>query len=111
MATSEEIDAIMADLLHRFQDLDGPARALLPGRRIIEAHCPDLDLTLFGELNRGVLTRLDHPHPRPDIRISVDSEDLVRLSEGELSVAEAYLSGRIRIDASVSDLLRFRAVL
>mgnify|MGYP002738577343 CR=1 FL=1 len=111
MATSEEIDAILADLLDRFQDLDRPSRVLLPGRRLIEAHCPDLDLTLFGELDRGVLTRLDRPHRRPDIRISVDSDDLVRLSRGELSVAQAYFAGRIRIDASVSDLLRLRAVL
>jgi len=47
----------------------------------------------------------------PDITISADSDDLVRLIDGEGSLFSAYLSGRVRIEASVSDLLHLRRLV
>ncbi len=111
MAEVEEVEAILDAFLARFDDLDPSSRAMLPGRRTIEARCPDLDLTRFGELRNGRLIVLDEPRKRADIRISVRSDDLVRIADGQLSFAQAYLAGRVRVDASMADLLRLRAVL
>jgi len=112
VAEVEEVEAILDGFLERFGELDPASRAMMPTRRTIEARCPDLDLVRYGEWRNGSLTVRDEPvSRRPDIRISVRSDDLVQLSNGELAFSQAYLAGRIRIDASMSDLLRLRAML
>lgn len=112
MAEVEEVEAILDGFLERFDRLDASSRALMPSRRTIEAQCPDLELYRYGVWRDGTLILFDEPvSRRPDIRISMRSDDLVKLSRGELSFSQAYLAGRIRIDASMSDLLRLRAVL
>lgn len=112
MATVEQVDAILAELLHRLTDVDDDTRALLPSRRTLEARCPDLDLVRYAEWQRGTLRPLSSPPPRrADIRIAVDSDTLVALHEGETTFSRAYANNRIRLDAPVTDLLRLRALL
>jgi hypothetical protein len=112
VANVDEVETILDGLLERFREMDPATRAMMPAHRTIEARCPDLDLVRYGRWNNGTLYVSDEPiSRRPDIRISVRSDDLVRLSRGELTFGQAYLGGRIRIDASMSDLLRLRAVL
>jgi hypothetical protein len=112
VATMEEVDAILADLLERLGDLDPGQRSLMPSRRTIEARCPDLDLVRHAVWREGVLEVLDEPLPRrADIRISVGSDDLLALHRGELTFSRAYAANRVRLDASMTDLLRLRAIL
>lgn len=112
MATVEEVDAVIWQLLGRFGEVDEDLRALLPSRRTIEARCPDIDYVRHAEWRRGELFVLDEPPPRrADIRISVRSDDLMAIASGELPFARAYATSRVRLDASMTDLLRLRAVL
>jgi len=112
VATVEEIDAVMWQLLGRFGEVDDDLRALLPSRRTIEARCPDLDYVRHAEWRRGELVVLQEPPTRrADIRISVRSDDLLAIANGELTFSRAYASNRVRLDASMTDLLRLRAVL
>lgn len=112
MAEVEEVERILDDVLGRLTDLDPNTRAMLPSRRTIEARCPDLDLVRHAEWRQGRLHLVDDAPPRrADIRISVRSDDIMRISEGDLTFAQAYRAGRVRIDASMSDLLRLRAAL
>ncbi len=113
MATPEEVEAIMLDLMRRFEKLEDGQRALLPSRRSIEAHCPDLDLTWHAMLRDGMVTSFDKgPAPgRWQIRVSVRSDDLLAMHHKTLQVREAYLSDRLQIRASMTDLLRLRAAL
>jgi hypothetical protein len=112
VATVEEVDAVLVDLLGRLDGVDESARALLPARRTIEARCPDLDLVRYAEWRQGRIAMLDDPPPRrADIRISVRSDDLLRIASGELPFGRAYAANRVRLDASMTDLLRLRAVL
>ena len=39
------------------------------------------------------------------------SDDLIALTDGELDFAKAWLSGRIKVEASVRDLLKLRSML
>jgi hypothetical protein len=41
----------------------------------------------------------------------VGSDDLVDLVEGRVSFLSALTSGRVRVDASIVDLLRLRSLL
>ena len=112
MATIEEVEQALADLLERLDSVDDSTRSLLPTRRTIEARCPDLDLVRYAEWRSGRLSIVDGPHERPaDIRISVRSDDLLRITNGELPFTRAYASNRVRLDASMADLLRLRAAL
>jgi predicted lipid carrier protein YhbT len=112
VATVHEVDAVLFDLLTRFEQVDSGTRSILPTRRVIEARFPDLDLVRHAEWRQGELFVLDEPpQRRADIRVTVDSDDLVAMAEGRLSFSRAYAGNRIRLDASMTDLLRLRAVL
>lgn len=114
MASIEEVDAVLAELLARLDASDGNTQALFPDPRTIEARCPDLELVRHAEWRDGQVRLLDHP-PEPgqraDIRVTVRSDDLLRIVRGELSFGNAYLAGRLRLEASMADLLRLRAAL
>ena len=112
MATVAEVEAVLADLLNRFESVDSGTRSMLPSRRVIEARFPDLGIVRHAEWRNGDLLVLEEPPGRrPDIRVTVDSDDLVAMAEGRLSFSRAYAANRIRLDASMTDLLRLRAVL
>ncbi len=112
MASVGEVEEVLERLLHRLGDVDPSTRSLLPSRRTIEASCPDLGLVRHAEWQRGTLTLLDEAPPRRcDIRISVHSDDLLEIMDGDLSFSRAYASNRLRLDASMADLLRLRAIL
>lgn len=112
MATIEEVDQILGDLLLRLGDVDPGTRSLMPSNRTIEARCPDLDLVRHAIWRDGNLEVLATPPPRrADIRISLASDDLLALHRGELTFSRAYAANRVRLDASMTDLLRLRAIL
>jgi predicted lipid carrier protein YhbT len=112
VASVEEVEEILARLVARFSEIDPSYRAMLPSRRTIEARCPDLDLVHWAEWRNGELHVLDEaPNGRADIRISVRSDDLLAMANGDLAFGRAYASNKVRLDASVTDLLRLRAVL
>lgn len=113
MATEAEVLAIVQRLLDRLDDLDPAYRAMLPSHRLIEACCPDLDLTYHATWRTGDMGELrEGPAPeRPDIRVAVDSDDLKRLVDGDLTFTRAYADSRVKVRAGVTDLIRLRAAL
>jgi hypothetical protein len=112
VATVEEVEEVLGELLERLGEVDPNTRAIMPSRRTIEARCPDLDYVRYAEWRDGKLVVLDDPPPRrPDIRVSVRSDDLLAIASGELPFGRAYAANKVRLDASMTDLLRLRAVL
>jgi len=45
------------------------------------------------------------------LRLTTTSDDLLALTDGSLPVMRAWTSGRLRIDASIVDLLKLRTLL
>ena len=45
------------------------------------------------------------------MKLTISSDDLVALVNGELDMGRAVFGGRVRIDASFGDLLRLRKLL
>lgn len=45
------------------------------------------------------------------MKLTIASDDLLALTDGELDLARALLGGRVKIDASFGDLLRLRRLL
>jgi putative sterol carrier protein len=78
----------------------------------LSCYIPDLDVTFSGLLTEQGLDDIsEEPRPDAQVRLTVDSDDLLALCQGELSVAAAWARGRLRIDASVLDLLRLRTLI
>lgn len=113
MATTDEVEATLVGLIGRLGEIDPVYRSMLPSRRLVEARCPDLDLAYHATWRNGSLSAVSPGAAprRPDIRVTVSSDDLVALAAGDLDFGRAYLTDRVRVDASVTDLLRLRAVL
>ena len=85
---------------------------MLPARRTIEANCTDLAVMYHAHWRQGQLSDLvPGPAERADIRIHVVSHDLVGLVDGTVRFRDAFAAQRLRVEASVTDLLRLRAVL
>lgn len=81
----------------------------MPDPRVIALHVTDLDEHFWTELSAGALSPLEQGrHEAPHIHISAGSDDLIALVDGGASLFSAYVSGRVRIEASFSDLLKLR---
>jgi hypothetical protein len=84
--------------------------------RSLSCRLPDLGQVLRGRLAGGTVRDL-HPEddvpggPKADIRLTMTSDDLVALTDGRLSFAPAWASGRVKLEAGLRDMLRLRALL
>jgi hypothetical protein len=112
LASKEEVETRLGELIDRLGQNEEAARALgrsLPDPRILELHVTDLDVRYWTELSEGTLGPLQDGKPDDaHIRISTSSDDLISFVDGGVSLFSAYASGRIRIEASFSDLLKLR---
>jgi SCP-2 sterol transfer family len=49
--------------------------------------------------------------PKADIRLAMASDDLVALTDGRLSFGPAWISGRVKLEAGLRDLMKLRKLL
>jgi putative sterol carrier protein len=80
--------------------------------RTVSCRVTDLAVTITGRLTGGRLDDLStEPADEPaQIRLTMTSDDLVALVDGELAIASAWATGRIKIDASLLDLIKLRSL-
>lgn len=112
MATMDEcmtaLKRILGDLAAN------PAAAGLD--RSLSCRLTDLQQVVLGRLSSGAVRDLravpDGPEvPKADIRLTMASDDLVALTDGKLSFAPAWASGRVKFEAGLRDMLRLRSLL
>ena len=109
MATLEQCRAAMDDLAGRLAGSDGRHADF---DRSLSCTVPDLGVTFSGRLAGGHLRDITTElAPRAQIRLTASSDDLVALTSGELDFAPAWLSGRVKLEAGMRDLLKLRSML
>lgn len=112
MATTAECRQALESLAARLRDVDEHDRKKHAFDRTLSCHVPDLDVTFSGRLHDGHIVGITtDPAERAQIRLTASSDDLVALTDGELNFAQAWLSGRIKVEAGVRDLLKLRSML
>ncbi|MGH3379021.1 MAG: SCP2 sterol-binding domain-containing protein [Actinoallomurus sp.] len=113
MATLEEARAALARIATRLTDVDPDALAKHVVERSISCAVPDLDLVFVTRVHPGGLDEFQVADSAngTQVRLTVNSDDLVALADDELGVAKAWASGRLKIEASLGDLLRLRKIL
>lgn len=113
MATKRKVEQKLRELIGR---LDGSSAGVhrsladaLPEGRTIEVRLPDLETSYWTEMIEGRMGALRSGAPeRSDIRMTVDSDHLVEIIDGRRSMFSSYMTGAVKIEASLSDLLRLR---
>jgi hypothetical protein len=84
--------------------------------RSLSCRLTDKDQVVLGRLGSGSVRDLQVvPHgpevPKADIRLTMTSDDLVELTDGQLHFGSAWASGRVKLEAGLRDLLRLRKLL
>jgi hypothetical protein len=84
--------------------------------RTLSCRLTDLDEVVLGRLSTGAVRELHVlPHgpevPKADIRLTMSSDDLVAMTDGDLHFGTAWASGRVKLEAGLRDLLRLRTLL
>jgi len=113
VATRREVELKLRELIRRLHDADGDVRSSLaeslPDSKVIEIILPDLDSSYWTELRGGLMGPLHKGSPtQAEIRIRVHSDHLVELIDGRKSLFSSYVGGKVKIEASLTDLLRLR---
>jgi hypothetical protein len=112
VATVPECEAAFVELANRLSSVDDDARKKAAFDRTISCTLSDLDVIFAARLSDGALLDIQQVEsPDAQLRLSMTSDDLIALTDGSLPFTKAWASGRLRIDASVLDLLRLRSLL
>lgn len=113
MASQEECLMALLLVAERFNEheLSPKKRERIPSRTV-GCTILDLDVTFRGELVDGFLRDVAvSPAHSADMRLLCNSDDLIDMVNGDLSFAHAWSTGQVRIDASIRDLIKFRALV
>jgi putative sterol carrier protein len=99
-------------LARRLADVDDDLRRKHAVDRTVTCRITDLETDFSGRISDGELVDVkQEPLPGAQIKLSLTSDDLLALTDGQLNVASAWATGRLRVDASIKDMLRLRALL
>ncbi len=113
MTTAEECRAALQKLAGRLSELSSDEREQYFGNRTISVTVPDLNVTYVTVLGSGAdPVREAAPGEAPaDIRMTAKSDEVIALAEQPMNIARAWMSGRVKIEASMKDLFRLRRLL
>jgi predicted lipid carrier protein YhbT len=112
VATKREVETKLRELIRRLgetQEAQGSLAGSLPDPRIIAVHVTDLEIAYWSEMAQGIMGTLHQGEPeRADIVVRASSDHLVEIIDGRRSMATAVLTGQVKVQASLSDLLRLQ---
>ena len=113
MNSAEECRVALQKLAGRLSDLSPGERDQYFGNRSMSVTIPDLGVTYATRLGSG-----DDPvhdvtpgEPPADIRLTANSDEVLALAQQPMNIARSWMSGKIKIEASVKDLFRLRRLL
>jgi SCP-2 sterol transfer family len=113
MSTAEECRTALQKLAARLSELSPAERDQYFGNRTMSVTIPDLGITYVTKLGGGddPVRELGPDEPAADIRLTGNSAEVLALAEQPVNIARAWVSGKIKIEASVKDLFRLRRLL
>jgi hypothetical protein len=114
MATADECRKALETLLGRIAELDPADRAANFPERTVSCRVPDLGLLFVSRIGPNGADPVEEAAPGSlpaQVRFTANSDDLVSIAGDPASFARAWLTGRLKVQASVFDLLRLRKFL
>jgi predicted lipid carrier protein YhbT len=111
MATLEQCRTALHQLAAKLAT-NAEAGGRLDFDRTLACQVPDLPAAFHGRLENGKIVDLtDGDDPKAKIKLIINSDDLLELVAGNLDAGKAFASGRLKIKASMMDLLKLRKLL
>jgi hypothetical protein len=113
MNSADECRAALQKLAGRLSELSPQERDQYFANRTMSVTIPDLDVTYVTRLGAG-----DDPvrdaapgEPPADIRLTANSDEVLALAQQPMNIARAWMTRKIKIEASMKDLIRLRRLL
>lgn len=108
MATLEEcreaLTELTRDIAESGEDVDFD--------RSLSATITDLNTVLKGRFEGGQFTGIEQASdPAADVKLTLTSDDLVAMCRGELNVMKAMATGKLKLQASMGDMMKLRKLL
>jgi putative sterol carrier protein len=112
MATVDECRNVLEKMAGKVAKKSGELDLEDGFERTLAVEITDLDQTFSAKLAGGQLADLlEGDAPDAEVRILIASDDLIALSKKEIKPAKAFLTGKIKVKASVKDLAKLRKAL
>jgi hypothetical protein len=114
MATAEECRTALEALAGRLSHVDPQKRAAILADRSLSCTVTDLGVTFVTKLGpdgASPVTEAAPGDPPAQIRFSAASEELLAVAGDPGRFLRSWLSGRVKVEASIGDLLRLRKLL
>jgi hypothetical protein len=112
MASVAECERALHELAGKLASGSGTDTRKKIANRSLSCELRDLSTIFAGQLRDGGLHDIRQvDEAKAQIRLSMTSDDLIALVRGELHLGSAWASGRLKVQASVFDLLTLRSVL
>jgi predicted lipid carrier protein YhbT len=114
MASAEECRQALQALTDRLGEMDPKERASYFSNRSFSCHVTDLGVTFITRIaERGAeqVREAKADEPPADIRLAGNSDDVVSLAATPANIARMWIAGRVKVNASMRDLLALRRLL
>jgi len=114
MATAEECRQALERLTGRIAEMDPADRQAHLVDRLISCKVSDLGVTFVTRLGPGgasPVVEANGSEAPAQVRFTAKSDDLIAIADDPGSIGRAWLGGRLKVEASIWDLLRLRKVL
>jgi hypothetical protein len=114
MATAEECHKALESLTARISDMSPSARGNVLVDRTLSCEITDLGVTFVTRLGPDGADPVREADPRDgpaQVRFIANSDVVVSIAENPASFARAWMTGRLKVQGNVFDLLRLRKLL
>ena len=112
MASVEQCEQALQSLADKLAAVDPDTRSKYVVERTVSCRVRDLDVCFRGRVDDEGLTGIELTEdPSAQVRLATSSDDLVALADGTLDGGTAYKSGRLKVSASLGDMLKLRSLL
>ena len=117
MATIKQCRSAIERLAATLDTVDDETRTKHLPRRSVVCTVRDLDISFTARVDETGVHDIAQVAPTvlsppvADVRVAVDSDDLVALADGDDDFLSAWLHGRVQVSAPMRDMLRLRSLL
>jgi hypothetical protein len=114
MATAEECREALEKLSGRLTEMSPKDRASYFGNRSMSCEVTDLGVTFvtrFTDNGTEPVREAAPGEPPADIRLAAASDDVLHLAESPANIARMWVAGKVKVHASMRDLLALRKLL
>jgi hypothetical protein len=114
MATADECRMALESLIGRIAEMDAEVRQAKLIDRTLSCRVSDLGVTFLTKLGphgADPVKEAESDSPPAQIRFTAKSDDVVAIAKDPGSFARAWLSGKLKVEGSLLDLLHLRRLL